>query len=400
MYLHIFRPDPESLLRRRRALAENGFGARWSPLLMLVWTFWIFATPLLEAPGAFPHWLWPTVISFVVFLGLYYVCYFGNRRYLFIAALGIGALAFLVTPVNPGAQGYVIYACAFFAFCGSPRQSFQLMTAVLAAFCLEWLYVLEFPWVYLINAVLVGYAVGTINLMIRLKQGRDAELMLSHEEVRRLAATAERERIGRDLHDLLGHTLSLIALKSELANRLWERDPQAARREVQEVERVTRDALAQVRRAVTGIRAAGLAAELASAKLLLESANILFTYELPDLSLPVDVETALALAVREAATNIQRHARASQAQLHCRVEGQMLHLEIRDNGRGSDLVPGTGLTGMRERLSAFGASLSIDSVRGSGTCVRIAMPAPTAGEPVRSPGVPDSTLSNLQPTAP
>src|ERR1051325_4616685 len=99
-------------------------------------------------------------------------------------------------------------------------------------------------------------------------------LRRSNDEVMRLATLAERERIGRDLHDLLGHTLSLITLKSELANKLFERDPSAARREIADVERVARDALAQVRHAVTGIRAAGLAAELASAKLLLESNGV------------------------------------------------------------------------------------------------------------------------------
>ena len=94
----------------------------------------------------------------------------------------------------------------------------------------------------------------------RLNEKKDADLRLSHEEVRRLAATAERERIGRDLHDLLGHTLSLIALKSELAGKLLARDPVAARREIADVERITREALAQVRSAVSGMRAAGWSA--------------------------------------------------------------------------------------------------------------------------------------------
>jgi len=379
MYLHIFRPDPDSLLSRRDAGSAAGFGERWSPLLMLVWTFWIFATPLLEAPDTFPHWLWPTLASFAVFLVLYYLCYFGPHRWLLWCALGMAALAVAVTPFNPGAQGYAIYACAFLAFCGTPRQALWAMSVTLAVYSVEWLFVLHYRWAYLVSAVLVGYTVGTINLMIRLKHRREAELKLSHEEVRRLAATAERERIGRDLHDLLGHTLSLIALKSELANRLWERDAAAARREVQDVERVAREALAQVRRAVSGIRAAGLAAELASARLLLESAGVQFDYEWTPVALPPEAETALALAVREAATNIQRHARATHACLRGRVEAGALNLEVRDNGRGGDLVPGTGLSGMRERLAAIGASLSIDAPRGAGTCLRIVLPLPQPG---------------------
>ena len=147
-----------------------------------------------------------------------------------------------------------------------------------------------------------------------------AELKLSHDEVRRLAALAERERIGRDLHDLLGHTLSMVALKSELAGKLLDRDPLAARREIDEVGRVARDALSQVRRAVSGIRAAGLAAELASAKLLLESDGVAFRYERADVALTPELETALALTLREAVTNIQRHARAQHAQVTLEAE--------------------------------------------------------------------------------
>src|SRR5690606_14235585 len=122
---------------------------------------------------------------------------------------------------------------------------------------------------------------------------------------------------GRDLHDLLGHTLSMVALKSDLAARLLERDPAAARGEIAAVSRVAREALAQVRRAVSGIRAAGIAAELASAKLLLESDGVAFEYRVDGSlgtgTLPPEVESAFALAVREAATNIQRHARARRA---------------------------------------------------------------------------------------
>jgi two-component system sensor histidine kinase DesK len=225
-----------------------------------------------------------------------------------------------------------------------------------------------------------------MNLVYRRNQQRNAELKLSHDEVRRLAALAERERIGRDLHDLLGHTLSLITLKSELANKLFDRDAAAARREIADVERVARDALAQVRRAVTGIRAAGFAAELASAKLLLESNGVRFDYALGDYALPVDVETALAMTVREAVTNIQRHAQASSARVDLQSSDGRLKMRVADDGRGGAIVPGNGLTGMRERLAAIGADLQIDSERGRGTTVIVvlplAQPKPAAAAPV------------------
>ncbi|HEY7871245.1 MAG TPA: sensor histidine kinase, partial [Rudaea sp.] len=234
----------------------------------------------------------------------------------------------------------------------------------------------QWPWVATIMMAMIAASVGAGNLFYRISSQKDAELRLSHDEVRRLAATAERERIGRDLHDLLGHTLSLITLKSELANKLFDRDAVAAKREMLDVERVARDALAQVRHAVTGIRAAGLVAELASAKLLLESDGVHLGYELTDVGLPVDVETVLAMTVREAVTNIQRHARATRAQVTLARAGRQALLSIADDGRGGAIVPGNGLSGMRERLAAIGAELRVDSGRGRGTTLTVAFALP------------------------
>jgi len=269
----------------------------------------------------------------------------------------------------------MIYACAFLGICNQTRAAVRNMLLVLGLFVIEWMW-LGFPWVYLLNAVGVGLAVGLMNISFMRKHEREAELKLSHDEVRRLAALAERERIGRDLHDLLGHTLSLITLKSELANRLFERDPVSARREIAEVERVARDALTQVRRAVTGIRAAGLAAEMASAKLLLESNGVRLNYDFADVPLPVDIETVLAMTVREAATNIQRHARANCARVTLEVQGAELVLRVEDDGRGGAIVPGNGLSGMRERLGGIGAELRVESARGHGTVLKVSLPLP------------------------
>jgi len=211
-----------------------------------------------------------------------------------------------------------------------------------------------------------------------------AELKLSHDEVRRLAALAERERIGRDLHDLLGHTLSLVALKSELAGKLLLRgdSPQAreaAHREIVEVSRVARDALAQVRSAVTGIRATGLAAELVSAKLLLDSDGIAFVSDIdPRTSdpraLPSKVETALAMTLREAVTNLQRHAQAREARIAIALTDGEAVLRIADDGRGGVIVPGNGLDGMRQRIEALGGRLRIDSRKGEGTRIEAHVP--------------------------
>ena len=180
----------------------------------------------------------------------------------------------------------------------------------------------------------------------------------------RLATLAERERIGRDLHDLLGHTLSVVALKSELARKLIDHDLDAARAEIGEVERVARDALSQVRTAVSGIRSTALNAELLSATALLEAQGLRVKCETEHVRLPHDRETALALSLREAATNIGRHARATGVVIRVKQESSAIVVEVVDNGRGGCIVPGNGLNGMRERLSSVGGSLTLGPEQG------------------------------------
>ncbi|MGY3266682.1 sensor histidine kinase [Lysobacter sp. HA35] len=349
-------------------------GTGWYSWLNLVWSMWIFLVPLTEAPGVFPHWLVPTLASYTIFLLLFLHVHFSERPQVLGASLAIAALGFIVTPWNPGAQGYIIYACAYIAFAFRPRYALIAMLALVATYTAYWL-TLRLPWVFVLNAVVVGLVVGLMNVhYIRRKQA-DVALKLSHDEVRRLAALAERERIGRDLHDLLGHTLSLVALKSELAGKLIDRDPASARRELDEVSRVAREALTQVRSAVTGIRAAGLGAELASARLLLESDAIELQYALAPVTLPPEIETVLALTVREAVTNIQRHARARHAEITLSSTPREVKLCIVDDGRGGAITPGNGLSGMRERVEALGGKLRIESAA-TGTQLEACIPLP------------------------
>jgi two-component system, NarL family, sensor histidine kinase DesK len=388
MLRDIFVPSENSMIFTRDMHHAKGHDAHWFPWLMLVWSFWIFATPIFFSPDSLPNWRAPTISSFAVFLVLFYRAYYRDRSQVVWISFAIAALGFAVTPFNPGAQGYLIYACAFLAFSGRPRETTRNMVLIFLLYAIEWR-LLGYDWITLASAVLIGFAVGFMNINFLIKHQRDAELKLSHDEVRRLAALAERERIGRDLHDLLGHTLSLITLKSELANRLFERDPAAARREIADVERVARDALAQVRRAVTGIRAAGIAAELASAKLLLESNGVKLNYTIAEVTLPPEVETVLAMTVREAVTNIQRHALATSAHITLETAQRKLLLRIEDNGRGGAIVPGNGLSGMRERLSCIDAELRLDSQRGRGTILSVSLPLPSSAT---SPEVAPATL--------
>jgi len=375
--------SPESLIARRLGWNTARPGAHWFVWLSLIWSIWLFVTPLYE-PQYFTHWFWPTMSSYALFLVLYYCAYYHDRRYLRWCVAGMAALGFVLLPYNPGAQCYIIYACAFLAFCFRPLRALLAMLLLLVAFALAW-WARGWSPLYMISAVLVGLAVGLMNISFERRTHADAQLRLSHEEVRRLAGVAERERIGRDLHDLLGHTLSLVALKADLAARLLARDPAAARQEMDDVGQVARAALGQVRRAVSGIRAAQLAAEMAAAKLLLESSGVTFRYQVDALPQCAQLETVFAMVLREAATNIQRHAGAGNAQLRLWCEHGQAWLEIRDDGRGSAMQPGTGLASMRERLEAVGGALRIDAERGQGTRLLASAPLPRTPPPTTAP---------------
>jgi two-component system sensor histidine kinase DesK len=364
---------------RQRLLPPYLDDLGWSPVWSLAYLCFLF---LSWNERALSTWLPLTLVSIAIFLPLYFAALWacGRRQLRYVAA--IAALGFALAPFNSCAHTYLIYASIFLPFSGlSLRTSLTTIVVGLALYGGELMLLDLAPrLIFLILAITatVSLAVCAANFAHREKRLRQAELKLSHDEVRRLAMLAERERIGRDLHDLLGHTLSLITLKSELAAKLFDRDAHAARREIVEVERVARDALAQVRRAVTGIRAAGLSAELASARLLLESNGTALEYDAVLPPLPPDVETALALTVREAVTNIQRHARANRACVRLTVRDGNAHLVVEDDGRGGSVMPGNGLTGMRERLRALEGDLAIVSERGRGTRLeaRVAVPPP------------------------
>ncbi len=185
------------------------------------------------------------------------------------------------------------------------------------------------------------------------------ELRNARDEMARLAVSEERLRFARDLHDLLGHSLSVIVLKSEVAGNLIERDPEAAAEAVHDIEKVARDALHDVRDAVAGYRKTNLAVELAGAREMLESAGISVRWEETAGDLPPDAETVLAWAVREGATNVLRHSRARECMVKLDRRNGSAVLEMLDDGVGEpettvDTRPGNGLRGLAERLASVG----------------------------------------------
>jgi len=372
-----FTPDADSDAAERMRQGKSP----WTEAVHLLWSAWVFVVPLFGNGGYNLSWAGWTLLSYPTFLFLYAMTLLRSRRTSNRYALAMIVMSTALLPVYPSGISYFVFGCLSLSIDGphSLRRYLGLLILLNLAFlaCASWL---GYPWQMLVWLPISVLGTGAVIGVQQLNRHKDAALRLSHEEVRRLAAVAERERIGRDLHDLLGHTLSLVALKSDLAVRLVERDPAAARREMLEVSGVSREALAQVRRAVSGIRSAELAAELASARLLLESCGVALRYHVDDAPLPPAVETAFALVLREAVTNVQRHAQARAVQIAVAGDDAALSLRIHDDGRGGDMVPGNGLDGMRARVQALGGTLQIEGARGSGTTVlaRVPRPAPLA----------------------
>ncbi|MEU1626195.1 sensor histidine kinase [Streptomyces sp. NPDC020096] len=269
----------------------------------------------------------------------------------------------------------------------------------------EWdVYGLFFP-ALLGGAAMMG--VGQMGRMVR-------ELREARETVARLAAAEERLRLARDLHDLLGHSLSLITLKSELAGRMLPDKPQDAAKQVADIEQVSRQALVDVREAVGGYRRPNVGVELAGARTALRTAGVEAEVS-PSLDLPledqypglgVEEQGALAWALREAVTNVIRHSGASRCSLVLDEvwdadEGRYLRLEIADDGRGPGRGhhAGNGLSGLEERLMLSGGRLRTGTSKRGGFSLSAYVPlravrheqpgrsaAPSAGGSGAAPG--------------
>jgi two-component system sensor histidine kinase DesK len=228
----------------------------------------------------------------------------------------------------------------------------------------------------LLSIVLAGLGMHAVRQLIRL----NLDLHATRAELANLAVAADRERLARELHDLLARTLSLIAVKAELASRLSAKGDAAAAAELSVVQRLARQAVRDVREAVTGSHAPSLEAELAAAEAALRTAGIGLSLERNAAQIDPAHERTLAWAVREAVTNVVKHSGARTCRIALQTCGGVTSLEVDDDGRGpANGRAGAGLDGLADRLRAVGGTLEVGRADGGGfrLQVRLGVPAPT-----------------------
>ena len=343
----------------------------WGPLLWWLYLGFFFVEPV-AAHVSRRQWSLD-ILGAVIFLVLYFGIFLLERPRPFIHVGGMVLLGVLFLPYNAGGCTFFIFAAAMIPFMVGTQARAVVGLGVIAAIAAgEGLYFRVGGW-ELFWAAGFPMFIGAGNIFFAERNRINRQLRKANEEIENLAKVAERERIARDLHDVLGHTLSVITLKSELAGKLIDRDPQRAGKEIREVEQISRQALTDVRDAIRGYRSQGLVAELAQAKSTLETAGLTVQCDAATtVKIPALQESVLSLAVREAVTNVVRHARARTCRMRLEQQNGSCRLEIHDDGCGASNGEGNGLRGMRERVEMIGGTLNRSTE--AGTTLVITLP--------------------------
>lgn len=398
----------EHTQRGNSNMGRKTLGARVrSPyVLWLLWIIWLpFVTPVIIGLF-FSHIALANIIisllGVVLFFGIYLwaswrraqqlIALFPEREAeVWLPIIALTALSVALILFN-GKDWFVLFnfICGYIAGRLSTRRVLQVVGGLLLLIAGLGLF-LHIGWFEIGQAAFVVCAISIISFSIIRSITTSWELHAAREEIAHLAVAAERLRIARDLHDLLGHNLSLIALKSELARRLVQVAPERAIVEIGDVEQVARKALQEVREAVASYRQPTLANELQNASEILAAAGIAYHYEgdrRNEDALPAAIEAVLAWTIREGVTNIIRHSRAHQCWIRLQREQREVYIEIVDDGMGAAQASpsaetgqtastsnrGNGLRGLNERVDALGGELQAEACASGGFRLAVSLP--------------------------
>ena len=283
--------------------------------------------------------------------------------------------------------GYIYFSLFLAFFIGNVQNkvgffvlyTIQLVTAIISInigfIRQDPIFYSQFPFMFI---CLVGVILLPFNTYNRNKRGKlEEQLEDANKRITELGKIEERQRIARDLHDTLGQKLSLIGLKSDLAGKLIDRDPETAKNEIKDIRQTASRALKEVREMVSEMRGVKVEEEALRIVQILKAAGIEFEwrgpYELKDT--PPFVETVISMCMKEAVTNVVKHSRGDFCVIDVLDSDTGVSVNIRDNGNGFDQIhfqPGNGLQGMKERLEFVNGSLEIES--GHGTVLSIHVP--------------------------
>lgn len=311
-------------------------------------------------------------MALLLFLACYFWAHRSSRSKMHWPILGIVLVSTLITPINPGSVSMFAYAGFFIGFAYALRRYLLLMSLLIGLLVLLDL-TLDIRWnLFLIMGIPIVLAVSFLGRAEQAKQRHYLSSQQSEDEIKQLAAMVERERIGRDLHDILGHTLSSVILKADLAAKLLaHQQTEPAQQQLAELSQIARDALSQVRQSVSGYKHQGLTAEVA--KLLGRLRDAGFQAELTGEVPVLDSrrETAVILALTELVTNVMRHSKGDRCQLSFQQQQHTVQIGLSDNGQSKQITEGNGITGLRERLAAIGGTLTMQQTDGFSATIQL-----------------------------
>lgn len=303
---------------------------------------------------------------YIAFLALYLQTLNVNRHHIWKPIIGLIILAFMVTPFFPGSSNFFPFIGFLIGYNFSTRVYLTVLFSLILGIA-----AVHFHFHYSVSLFAFPALSGLIIISLwgyieRIRGTAKMQWMQSRQEIQQLAVIAERERIARDLHDILGHTLSSIALKAELAEKLLKQEKIAdVSQHLSELHKIARESLSLVRQTVSGYKHRGLSGEVIQLcdKLRQSGFSVDLFGEIP--SLTSRAETALILALTELTTNVLRHSKGNHCKISFQLDGDTVVVSMHDNGYIQSITPGNGLKGIQERLHALAGDISAQISNGA-----------------------------------
>lgn len=314
------------------------------------------------------------LVAYFIFIALYVWAFKIPRSKGWIPISLITLIAVSISPLTVGSSTFFSFLGVLIGFTYSTRTLLILLSGYVFIVLMFQFYLYDnYPFQYFGLPALMGLVTTSIvGYMEKLREENRAQTLKSNQEIQQLAIIAERERIARDLHDILGHTLSSIALKAELAEKLLVQEKtNDAKEHIRDLHQIARNSLSLVRQTVSGYKHRGLTGEVIDLceKIRQQGFIVDLRGQIPSLS--ARAETAVILALTELTTNLLRHSKASHCEIHFLDDDKNLHICVQDNGKIKEIEQGNGLQGIQERLAAIAGELLIDITNGCRFDIRL-----------------------------